>query len=107
MHSLSGLEAAAAHRNRVAAVYREALGHLPGVDFQEVSPADRSSYKDYSITVDPQAFGLSRDELAEALGREGVETRKYYDPPVHRQLPYREYARGAWLPNTERVPPGA
>jgi dTDP-4-amino-4,6-dideoxygalactose transaminase len=45
--------------------------------------------------VDPDAFGLTRDELALALAAENIETRKYYDPPVHRQFAYRQYATPA------------
>ena len=51
--------------------------------FQEVLPGTRSSYKDFSITVGGEAFGLARDELAKALAAENIDTRKYYDPPVH------------------------
>ena len=51
--------------------------------------------------VDPDAFGLTCDERAAALGAENIDTRKYYDPPVHRQTAYRRYADGRPLPNTE------
>ena len=30
-------------------------------------------------------FGLSRDFLWEALTKEGISTRKYFYPPIHRQ----------------------
>ena len=89
---LSGLDEAARHRNRLAKIYRERLGRLPGLTFQTVLPGNRSSYKDFSIFVDPHAFGLGRDQLALALDAERIETRKYYDPPVHRQSAYRQYA---------------
>ena len=44
------------------------------------------------MTVDAQAFGLTRDEFARALAAENIDTRKYYDPPVHRQSAYRQFA---------------
>lgn len=103
LHSLRDLEPAAARRNEVAALYREALAGVPGLGFQEVRPGDRCSYKDFSVVVDPDAFGLSRDELALALARENVDTRKYYDPPVHRQTAYRAYDDDRPLPGTERL----
>ena len=53
--------------------------------------------------VDPDAFGLTRDELALALLKENIDTRKYYDPPVHRQTAYRVYDDGRPLPNTEML----
>jgi dTDP-4-amino-4,6-dideoxygalactose transaminase len=101
LHGLPHLEGAARHRNGLAARYREGLGELPGVGFQQVREGDRSSYKDFSITVEPTVFGLTRDELAAALEAENVETRKYYDPPAHRQAAYRQFAPAdEELPNT-------
>jgi dTDP-4-amino-4,6-dideoxygalactose transaminase len=100
LHSLSLLENAAQRRNQVAALFHEMLGRLPGVGFQEVRQGNRSAYKDFSITVDPLAFGLTRDELALALAAENVDTRQYYDPPVHRQTAYRAYHDGKPLSNT-------
>lgn len=100
-HSFHGLEEAAQHRNRIAMLYRERLGKLPGVDFQKVRAGDRSSFKDFSIAIDANNFGLSRDQLAAALSAENIETRTYYDPPVHRQKAYQSYApRDNRLPNT-------
>lgn len=99
---LSVLEEAARRRNLTAEIYRERLGRLPGLTFQRVLAGNRSSYKDFSIVVDPHAFGLSRDRLALALAAENIETRKYYDPPVHRQSAYRRYAPpGRDLVNTD------
>jgi dTDP-4-amino-4,6-dideoxygalactose transaminase len=90
-HGLRYLESAARQRNNVAECYREKLGSLPGLQFQKVRPGNRSSYKDFSIVIDPDRFGITRDELATALAAEKIETRKYYDPPVHRQAAYRRY----------------
>jgi dTDP-4-amino-4,6-dideoxygalactose transaminase len=102
LRSLQLLEAAAQHRSEIAALYHERLGQLPGVSFQEVEPGNRNSYKDFSIVIDPDSFGLSRDELASALMAENVDTRKYYEPPVHRQTAYSQYASSTdVLPNTE------
>ena len=101
LHSLAMLEDAARRRNEVAAIYHTELGRLPGMGFQKVRPGNRNSYKDFSITVEPELFGLTRDELVLALAAENVDTRKYYDPPVHRQTAYRQYDDGRPLPNTD------
>lgn len=90
--SLLKLEPSALHRNELAELYQERLSRLPGLSFHQVRPGNRSSYKDFSIIVDPDTFGLTRDELALALEAENIDTRKYYDPPVHRQTAYRQYA---------------
>jgi dTDP-4-amino-4,6-dideoxygalactose transaminase len=99
--SFDDLEERIRNRNTMAARYREVLGEIPGIDFPSVRPQDRSTYKDLTILVDEVAFGLSADVLAEALAAEGVETRRYYAPPVHTMRPYRALAPGAGLPITE------
>lgn len=101
LRSLERLEDAARTRNQTADLYQEMLGMLPGVAFQEVFSGNRNSYKDFSVTFDPQSFGLTRDELALALAAENIDTRKYYEPPVHRQTAYAGYYDGRALPHTD------
>jgi dTDP-4-amino-4,6-dideoxygalactose transaminase len=91
-HSLAMLAQNANRRQEIVTLFRAELGRLPGIHFQEVLPGNRASYKDFSITIDAETFGLSRDELAQALAAENINTRKYYDPPVHRQTAYRHFA---------------
>jgi dTDP-4-amino-4,6-dideoxygalactose transaminase len=98
--SLGVLAAAVARRNEVAAHYRAQMGQLPGIGFQSVLPGSRSAFKDFAITVEPSASGLSRDVLASALTAEGIDNRSYYSPPVHRQTAYLP-ERQTCLPNTE------
>ncbi len=101
LRSLDRLEEASRARNATVSIYQEMMGKLPGLGFQKIRSADRCSYKDFSITVDEEAFGLSRDLLAEALTIENIDIRKYYDPPCHQQAAYKQYANRTALPNTE------
>jgi dTDP-4-amino-4,6-dideoxygalactose transaminase len=101
LKSLQGLEGAAERRNATVALYRREMGKLPGIDFQQVHPEDRNSYREFSILINADAFGVSRDDLATALTAENIDIRKYYDPPVHRQTAYRHFAPDeSLLPNT-------
>ena len=100
-YSLGQLAEAAERRNEMAEIYRESLGNLAGLGFQEVHPQDRSSHTYFPITVNSEEFGLTRDELAIALTAENIETRRYYDPPVHRQTAYRRFALETHLPNVD------
>ena len=77
-----------ARRNRIAKIYTSLLAPLPGLRFQKVLPGDLGTYKDYSIHVSSDAFGMTRDALAEALLAENVETKKYFFPPLHKQRLY-------------------
>lgn len=99
--SLFQLEDAAVNRSTYAAAYTERLSELPGIGFQQIRPDDRSSYKDFSITLDPEVFGVSRNLVSRALAAEGIDSRAYYDPPVHRHAAYKQFAPADHdLPNT-------
>ena len=85
------LDRVAAQRNDVADQYRLELGDLPGIGFVQTLPGAVCSYKDFSITVDPTRFGMTRDGLRRVLAAHGVETRAYYDPPCHTQTAFEHY----------------
>lgn len=107
LRSLEMLEENAERRNRVARWFRERLEQLPGITFQTIRPGNRCSYKDLSVVVDENEFGLTRDQLAKALEAENIDTRKYHDPPVHTHRTYRhlrERYEGC-LPVTEWLAP--
>jgi len=91
IEGLKQLEGVAERRNEIAALYREALGILPGITFQHINPRGRSAFKDFTILIDENLFGVKRDCVAWALRAEGAETRNYYDPPVHLQEAYRAF----------------
>jgi FlaA1/EpsC-like NDP-sugar epimerase/dTDP-4-amino-4,6-dideoxygalactose transaminase len=89
LESLAGFDESLERRRFLASLYRGYLDDVPGISFQAFSSRDTSTFKDLTIRVDANEFGLSRDGLALALLAEGVDTRKYFDPPVHRQRAYR------------------
>jgi dTDP-4-amino-4,6-dideoxygalactose transaminase len=103
--ALAGLEIlddVATARRKVAAFYRDELSYLPGLGFVEEARGAQSSHKDFSITIDPGKFGISRDALRRVLADRGIETRTYYNPPCHRQTAFEHfYDRSRPLPITE------
>jgi dTDP-4-amino-4,6-dideoxygalactose transaminase len=46
----------------------------------------------FAVGIDPDAFGITRNELALTLAEQNIETRCYYNPAVHRQSAYRQFA---------------
>ena len=71
--------------------YRRLRGDLYGEldDPAQQIPAEAySSWKDFAILLDG---GLNRDQLQQELDEAGVETRAYFDPPLHRQALYRRF----------------
>lgn len=107
LKSLEILEENAERRNQLVRRFRERLERLPGITFQTIRPGNRCSYKDLSILVDENQFGLTRDQLARALEAENIDTRKYHDPPVHTHRAYRHLRERyeGHLPVTEVVAP--
>jgi dTDP-4-amino-4,6-dideoxygalactose transaminase len=99
--SLEGLDGRIDRRNELAEAYREVLSPVVGIGFPVVSEGDRTTYKDFTILVEPEEAGLDADGLARALGAEGIETRRYYAPPVHSMRAYRHLNANGHLPVTE------
>lgn len=89
LNSLSVLEERVKERNGLVRRYRETLSRVPGLAFLEVPDGDRSTFKDFTILVHPEAFGADADGLGQALAAVGIETRRYYSPPVHTMQAYR------------------
>ncbi len=90
-------------RGRLAACYEAVLASQPGVALQRVHPQDRSARKDFSVVLDTPGKLLQA-----ALAQENVETRRYFDPPLHRQRLYRRFYRPELdrLENTEAISRG-
>jgi dTDP-4-amino-4,6-dideoxygalactose transaminase len=102
--SLAMLDQVAARRNEIADLYRRELAQLPGIGFVDVAPGATSSHKDFSITIDPTRFGMTRDALRRTLAAKGIETRAYYDPPCHRQTAFEHFHdRTRALPATDML----
>src|SRR5579859_3982403 len=99
---VKGIDERSGKRERIANAYVSTLASEPGVSFQRVRMGYRSSRKDLGILFDEKQFGVSRDFLRAALEKENVQTRKYFDPPLHRQKLYRG-CRAGDLRNTEWI----
>jgi dTDP-4-amino-4,6-dideoxygalactose transaminase len=102
LESLDRLDEHLAVRTELARRYREVLVGLPGVRVQAVEDGDLPTYKDFTLAVDRDSFGMGRDHLGRALRADGIDTRSYFSPPVHRQKAYRDIAP-VELPVTEAV----
>jgi perosamine synthetase len=91
-----------ARRNAIFDRYDALLQGTPGIALQPVAEwAERAPWL-YSITVNEDAYGRSRDELMAMLGENQVETRPFF-LALHRLPPFREESRrrGEDLPVTD------
>jgi perosamine synthetase len=68
-----------AAKRRVAATYNELLASIPGIQTPAELPDALNVYWMYAIVIKPE-FGRKRDELAEILLGEGIETRTFFCP---------------------------
>jgi dTDP-4-amino-4,6-dideoxygalactose transaminase len=71
-----------AKRGSLARSYRRHLAGIPGIQFLGDVPDVRHNYGYFPIVVDPQRYGLQRDELYAVLKQFNVNTRKYFHPLV-------------------------
>lgn len=91
--SLETIEDQVARRNALAEIYRAGLRGLPGISFPELTEGDRSTYKDFTILIEADDFGMNVLQLADALRAEGIDSRRYYVPLVHEMQAYRSAAK--------------
>lgn len=102
LESLAELDQHLATREALARRYLDGLRTIPGIVPQQVDPGDSSTWKDFTVRVSEDGFGVSRDRLVAVLRAEGVDTRCYFDPPVHRQRAHAQ-AQPVDLPVTDHV----
>ncbi len=88
LHSLSLLDAHLARRRTLVRRFWEQLADLPGLRGPRLVPGDVSTYKDLTLVVDAEVCGLDAAELGRALAADGIDSRRYYHPPIHRQQAY-------------------
>jgi dTDP-4-amino-4,6-dideoxyglucose len=103
IHLLKDYESVIAHRLKIAKAYEQQLAPLPGLRMQKVMPNNLSTYLYLALVVDADEFGLSRDDLIEALAVENITARRFLDPPVHRMSYYVNNFGSTSLPVVEDV----
>lgn len=97
-------------RRRNFEYYRECLKDLPGIGFMPEAPYGRCTRWLTVITVEPDEFGATRDEIRLALEEENIEARPVWKP-MHLQPVFKEcrlvggtvseeiFAKGLCLPS--------
>ena len=91
-------------RNLIAQMYNDGLKNIPGVCLPPKACWSSSVCWLYTILIDKQKFGISRDDLIIRLQKENIETRPLFIP-VHLQpiyntgqsLPVAEYLSDAGI----------
>lgn len=93
-----------ARRREIFETYDRNLKGIPGIKFRPVMPWARLTPWLYCLTIDPEQYGATRDQLADYLRENGVDNRPFF-PSMHQQPPYLELAatQNVPLPQSERL----
>lgn len=86
---LESLPKAIRTRQKNAAILIQGLSGIPGLKTPELIPDAGHAFSLFTICIDTKRAGMSRDELAEALKRRGVQSAVHYPLPLHRQPIFR------------------
>lgn len=92
-------------RGVLAGRYRERLDDVEGLTFQKMADSMVANNAYAVVRIDPDRFGLSRDDAHEAMRAENIVTRKYFYPLCSENDSYRHLPSAApeRLPNAHRV----
>jgi len=89
-------------KRKIAKLYNSLLKDIRGVTPHPEMHWAKNVYWLYSILIDEESYGISRDELMEKLAKNGVETRRFFYP-VHLMPPYKKYAANYQFLVAERL----
>jgi len=81
-------------RREVFKYYKEALGHIPGIEFMPEAPYGKSNRWLTVILITPEEFGTDRTAIQEALEAENIEARPVWKP-MHLQPVFQVEGREA------------
>lgn len=87
--NLRQVDAAIEARHQVAIKYREALRPVEGITFMDDMPGVKHNYSYFPIFVDPEKYGMTRDELYEKMRSYNVLGRRYFYPLISTFSTYR------------------
>jgi dTDP-4-amino-4,6-dideoxygalactose transaminase len=81
-----------AKREALVNLYRSKLGYIKGISFFADIEGIRSNYAYFPILIDPEVYGISRDEVYSRLMHHNIYTRRYFYPlisqfPTYKGLP--------------------
>ena len=86
---LQVLEDRVRRKREIFESYRQALGDLPGIDFMPEAPWGMHNRWLTVITIDPDEFGATREDIRLALEAENIESCPLWKP-MHLQLVFKD-----------------
>jgi perosamine synthetase len=74
-------------KKKIAGIYSKNLKNIPGLSLPNEAEWARSVFWLYSLLIDKDIFGMTRNQLMKRLKEQGIETRPFFIP-VHNQPIY-------------------
>ncbi len=78
--NLRNIDSEIAKRKAVYEKYLELLENVPGIKLNYVQDKLKSNYAYFPILINAKDYGMTRDELKDALDKAGIGARKYFYP---------------------------
>ena len=88
--SLKRLDELVKARLHLIESYRLRLGRLPGCRVQTL-PEDRTTSGNYFVLFMTERSRMNRDEVHAVLKSRGIQTKRYFYPPLHRQTVFQRF----------------
>ena len=88
-------------RRNLEKTYSAAVNETTGFRTIPVPEGTKHTFKDFCVVV-PEELADRRDDVMEFLQGEGIETRRYFWPPIHMQRFFESFVDGP-LPHTESL----
>jgi dTDP-4-amino-4,6-dideoxyglucose len=102
LSTLNTIDEQIAQRKELTKIYRRELEAIPGIQFQRAQEGGEINYSSVAIKIDSQKFGVTASELKDRLKTEGIETIRYFTPPVHKTTAYKDF-NNLKLGHTEKL----
>ena len=100
---LAKLPAAIRARQQNAAFLARGLAGISGLELPETALGASHAFNLFTVRIDRKQTGMSRDALADALQRRGIQTAVHYPLPLHRQPVFRGLGRDRDFPVSARL----
>lgn len=78
--NLRHIDDAIKSRGQASKRYRELLSDVEGIQLSVIQEGVESNYAYFPIVVHPDVFGATREDIVDALEKEGIGARKYFFP---------------------------
>lgn len=90
-------------KQHMANLYAHLLAKIPGLTLPKTKSEVTNVYWMYAVLVDPNKFGISKDELRIKLKRKGIDTRDFFYPPKDQPILKNYLNKEDSFPNTEFI----